>query len=76
MMKVDYTNLRIQLAKKNMTNADLRRKTGISTAILTKLNKGEYVAMSVLDRICKALDCNLGDVAEFVRDADSNKTED
>lgn len=75
-MKVDYTNLRIQLAKRNMTNADLRRKTGISTAILTKLNKGEYVAMSVLDRICKSLDCNLGDVAEFVRDTDSNKTED
>lgn len=75
-MKVDYTNLRIQLAKKNMTNADLRRKAGISTAVLTKLNKGEYVAMSALDKICNALDCNLGDVAEFARDADSNKTED
>ena len=45
----------------------LRRDLGIAPGTMSKLNKGEEVAMSVLLRICEHLDCDIGDVCEVVR---------
>ena len=42
---------------KKMNKADLRRATGVSTATIAKLDKGENVTTDILIRICKALDC-------------------
>ena len=35
---------------------------GISTNILAKLGKGEFISMDSMQKICKALDCDVGDV--------------
>jgi len=35
---------------------------GISTNILTKLGKGEFISMDSMQKICKALDCDVGDI--------------
>ena len=49
-------------------NSEIKNKTdliplaGISTNILAKLNKGEYVSMNSLAKICRALDCDIGDI--------------
>ena len=48
------------MGHKNKT--DLIEMAGISTNILAKLNKGEYVSMDSLAKICKALDCDIGDI--------------
>lgn len=48
-----------------MKKADLKRATGISTATIAKLDKGQNVTTDILIRICEALDCELSDIMEL-----------
>lgn len=65
-MQVNYTKLWERYKEKGYKNkTDLIELAGISTNIVAKLNKGEYVSMESLHKICKALDCNIGDVCVF-----------
>lgn len=50
----------IDKGMKNKT--DLMPLANISSNILAKLNKGEYVALESLQKICVALDCDVGDI--------------
>lgn len=65
-MPVDYKKLWILLIEKKITRPQLRKAANISPSTFTKLNKNELVAMDVLVRICKVLDCDIGDVVEIV----------
>ena len=42
--------------------------TGIAPSTMAKLDRDEYVALSVLERICLTLDCDIGDVVEIVKE--------
>lgn len=64
-MAVNYKKLWILLIEKQMTKAQLRKSTKLSSATLTKMNKNEYVSMEILDRICDVLDCDIGDIVEI-----------
>ncbi len=66
-MSVDYKKLWILLIQKDISKPQLRKAASISPSTFTKLNKNELVAMEVLVRICKVLDCDIGDVVEVVR---------
>lgn len=66
-MKICYKKLWMLLIQKDITKAAMRRAIGISTSTMSKLNKGEDVALSVLLRICDYLDCDIGDICEAVR---------
>ena len=68
-MSFCYKRLWKLLIDRDMTRADLRRITGISTATLAKLSKGEDVHTTTLARICGALKCKLEDIAEVTPDA-------
>ena len=56
------------LIDKGMKKKDLQFAAGISSGVITKMGKGEDVTTTVLAKICKALDCNIGDIMEFVDD--------
>ena len=61
-MQVDYKKLWIRLIEKGIKNiTDLIPLAVISTNILAKLKKGEYVSMNSLAKICRALNCDIGD---------------
>lgn len=49
-----------------MKKKDLQAVAGISWASVTKLSKGETVSMDVLMKVCKALNCNIGDVVDLI----------
>lgn len=70
-MAVSYKKLWKLLIDKNMKKKDLRAATGISTTTLAKLGKDENVSTDILAKICKALECDVGDIMEMVND-DSN----
>ena len=53
-----------------MSKTDLRLKAGISTMALAKLGKNENVSMDVLKKVCKALECNIGDIMDLVPEKD------
>ena len=73
-VRVSYKKLWKLLIDKDMLKKDLQSSAGISWASVTKLSKGEPVSMEVLMKVCKALDCNIGDIMEFVQtDNDKNK---
>jgi DNA-binding Xre family transcriptional regulator len=50
-----------------MNKTQLRLATGISTSTLAKLAKQEPVTLEILEKICNVLDCNIGDVVEFIK---------
>ena len=66
-MKISYKKLWMLLIQKDITKATLRRDLGIAPGTMSKLNKGEEVAMSVLLRICGYLNCDIGEICEVVR---------
>ncbi|SET70539.1 DNA-binding transcriptional regulator, XRE family [Lacrimispora sphenoides] len=65
-MSVDYKKLWILLIEKSITKPQFRQVANLSPATLTKLNKNEYVSLEILTRICKALDCNIGDILDVI----------
>lgn len=65
-MKVSYNKLWKMLIDKGMNKNDLREATGMSPNTMAKMGKNENVAMEVLQRICKELDCNIGDIVDFI----------
>lgn len=71
-MKISYKKLWIRLIEKEISPATLRKDLSIATGTMTKLRKNEEVALSVLIRICKYLDCDIGDICEVVH---TNKSE-
>ena len=66
-MKISYKKLWMLLIEKEITKPTLRKELGLSTGTMSKLNKGEDVALSVLLRICDYLNCDIGDICEAVR---------
>lgn len=70
-MGVSYKKLWKKLIDKDMKKKDLQIATGVSWASITKLSKGENVSMDVLIKICKVLDCDIGDIMELIPDNDT-----
>lgn len=61
--KVDYKKLwKLMIDKDIKKKTDLIPLAGISTNILAKLNKGDYVSMESIQKVCKALNCDIGDI--------------
>lgn len=60
---VDYRKLwKLMIDKDIRKKTDLIKMANISTNILAKLNKGDYISMESMQKICKALDCDIGDI--------------
>ena len=72
-MNVSYKKLWKLLIDKDMMKKDLQQQAGVSWATITKMSKGETVSTEVLMKICQVLDCNVGDIIDFVNDEDEVK---
>ena len=65
---LSYNKLWKFLIDKGMTKTEMRLKADISTTTLAKLGKNETVSMEVLLKICKVLDCNVGDIMDVINE--------
>lgn len=65
-MDISYNKLWKLLVDKKMSKAELRRAAGIAPNTMTKLRRDEEVSMTVLIKICHALDANIGDVMDLI----------
>lgn len=63
-------NLDVMMAKRKMSVTELANKVDITIANLSilKNNKAKAVRFTTLDAICKALDCQPGDILEYVKE--------
>lgn len=64
-MAVSYNRLWKLLIDKGTNKTKLREQLKISSSTMAKLAKNQLVALSVLEKICAELDCNIEDVMEF-----------
>ena len=64
-MYVTYSNLFKLLIDKGLNKTEFAREVDISSNTLAKLSKNELVSLEVLVRICRQLDCSLGDVVQL-----------
>lgn len=70
-------NLDVMMAKRKVGLTELAKDVDITLANLSilKNNKAKAVRLSTLDAICKALDCQPGDILEFVEDESDGESE-
>ena len=68
-------NLDLMMAKRRMSLGELSDRVGITLANLSilKNNKAKAIRFSTLDAICRALDCNVEDILEYVPGGDEEQ---
>ena len=67
-MKVSYKKMWVLCAEKEMSKAELRRRAGLSSATFTKRRKNQEVTIAVMLKLADVLDCNAGDMMDFIKD--------
>lgn len=67
-MSVSYNKLWKLLIDNHMKKTELKVATGIGSTTLSKLSKNQVVSMDVLIKICTVLDCDFGDIVEYIKD--------
>lgn len=72
-MDVCYNKLFKLLIDKGMKKTELRQATGISPNTLTKFSNNTYVSMDVLVKVCRVLDCDIGDIMEIIPAGDGRQ---
>ena len=65
-----YVNLNVVMAQRRISSQELAAQVGITQANLSilKTGKAKAIRFSTLDAICKALDCQPGDILEYIPD--------
>ena len=64
-MAVDYSKLWKLLIDKKMNKTQLKDQAHLSTNIIAKLGKNESVSMDTMEKICKCLECDIGDIVSI-----------
>ena len=67
-MAVSYKKLFHLLMDRNITVPELQKRAGYSANISTRLRNNTYINLETVEKICKALDCKIDDVVEFVEE--------
>ena len=73
-MMVSYKKLWKILIDRDMTKQDLKRVSGVSTAAIAKLGKGDNVNVDTLVKICVALNVDTSDIMEIVKESTNHDT--
>ena len=75
-MAISYNKLWKRLIDQNLTKMEMMRQSKISSNVLARLGKNKPVSMESMEKICRTLQCDIGDVMEFIPDdADGGRSE-
>ncbi|WP_296560330.1 helix-turn-helix domain-containing protein [uncultured Acetobacterium sp.] len=67
-MPIKYYKLFDMLNRKEMKKTDLLEIAGISSPTLAKLTKGDIISTDTIAKLCKALQCQPGDIMEYLEE--------
>ena len=70
-MSISYNGLWKLLIDKNLKKVDLIERLEISSNTIAKMTKNEAVSLRVLEKICRELDCDFGDIIHYVKDEEA-----
>ena len=65
-MAVSYKRLFHLLIERDMTTTMLQQQAGFSSNIVPRMKRNGYVSLETIESICRALDCGVDDILEFV----------
>lgn len=65
-MAIKFYKLMDLLNRKGMSKGELQALAGISSATMAKVSANKYISLEVVDKICKVLDCQPGDIMEYI----------
>lgn len=65
-MDVSYNRLFKLLIDKELKKTEFAKKVGISANTLAKLSRNETVSMDIIIRICRKMECNVGDIMDVL----------
>lgn len=68
-----YYKLDSLLESKGIKKIDLQHSIGASPSTMANFSKNKYVAMSIIDKICKELNCQPGDIMSYVDNEQAEK---
>ncbi|MDY6355366.1 MAG: helix-turn-helix transcriptional regulator [Lachnospiraceae bacterium] len=69
-MLLNYNNLWKTLIDNGVKKGELRKRTGISSSTLAKMNRNEPVSLSIILKICETLDCSIEEVVTVSKKAE------
>lgn len=69
-MPVSYDRLWKMLIDRKMNRTELKDAAGISFNVLAKMGRNEFVSMESLYKICATLNCNVGDIMDFLPESE------
>lgn len=64
---ISYKPLLKLLIDRELSKKELMKIANLSWPTISKFNKNEYVSLEVIDKVCTALDCQPGDLIEYVK---------
>lgn len=70
-MAVSYNKLFHLMIDRKITNVQLKNTACVSANIITRLKRDEYISMESIERICRALNCGVDEILEFIPDRES-----
>ena len=71
-MSVSYKKLWKLLIDLDMKKMDLQQAAGVSSALIAKMGRNENVSTDSLVKICRALNCDIGDIMEVIQTSDQD----
>jgi len=74
-MSIRYDKLFALMKEKGLTTYKIRKDNIISQGALTLLKHNKSVTIDTIEKLCKALDCQPGDILEYVKDDEDNSEE-
>lgn len=67
-MAVSYKPLWHTLIEKDMNREDLKKAANITSNVVARMGRNEYVNLESIEKICLALDCKIEDVVEIFKE--------
>ncbi len=67
-MSISYKKLWKLLIDRDMKKKDLQIAAGISSSSITKMAKNENVSTETLEKVCIALNCDIADIVEIIKE--------
>ena len=74
-MAISYSRLWKLLVDKKMSKSDLRKAVEMSPQTLTKMRRDEPITLTTLERICRVLNSDFGDIVEYIPNEEVEKND-
>jgi putative transcriptional regulator len=74
-MYISYKKLFHLLVNMNKKDVELRKAAGISAPTMAKLRQDKIIQTDIINKICKALNCQPGDIMEYIPDPQDKQPE-